>query len=294
LDHARGFFESVRLRRGGQAPPIPPAASPAALLDEAFPPEATEVIGGYLELADRLGRRTAAMHACLASAAERPEFKPEPFSKLYLRGLYQSMRTLVGRSVPLLRWQFNRLPENARGLAAGVLGREPALIERFKVLLDRKVTAVRIRCHGDYDLHQVLYTGGDFVIIDFEGDPARPITERRLKRSPLWDVAGMLRSFHYAAHAVLLEEQNRAAPAREDFRPAWAQFWNRWVGAAFLKGYLGEMPGTRLVPPNREELQLLLDALLLEHALSELGNELNRRPQWATVPLSAILELLGR
>ena len=116
LGHLRRFFESVRLRHGGEAPPELPPASPAALIELSPPPEALESIGDFLELARLLGRRTAAMHACLASVTDRPEFKPEPFSKLYQRSLYQSMRTLAGRSLPLLRWQFNRLPEDARGL----------------------------------------------------------------------------------------------------------------------------------------------------------------------------------
>jgi len=295
LDHLQRFFESLRLRYGGEGPPSSPTASPAALVDAVVPPEALEIIGGYLELARLLGRRTAAMHACLASATDRPEFKPEPFSKLYQRSLYQSMRTLAGRSIPRLRWQFNRLPDDARGLAADVLAREPEIIERFKALVDRKIAALRIRCHGDYHLRQVLFTGGDFVIIDFEGDPGRPITERRLKRNGLWDVTGMLRSFHYASHAALLEEQARApVPAGEDFRSSWAVFWRRWVGVEFLKSYLREASGTRLVPANREELQLLSDTLLLERAVGELNYEISHRPHWAQVPLSAILELLNR
>jgi maltose alpha-D-glucosyltransferase / alpha-amylase len=294
LSHLRGFFESVRIRRSGQGPPLLPPASPAELIEIPPPPEALEVIGDFLELARLLGRRTAAMHACLASATDRPEFKPEPFSKLYQRSLYQSMRTLAGRSLPLLRWQFNRLPEDARGLAADVLGREPAINERFKALLNSKLTALRIRCHGDYHLRQVLYTGSDFVIIGFEGDPARPITERRIKRSALWDVAGMLRSFHYASHAGRVEEASRAGgPVDEGLMRGWAEFWNRWVGAQFLKGYLQETSDRRLVPASREELQLLLDTLLLERAVGELSHEILDRPQWAEIPLSAIRQLLN-
>ena len=234
------------------------------------------------------------MHACLASIANRPEFKPEPFSKLYQRSLYQSMRTLAGRSLPLLRWQFNRLPEDARVLAADVLGREPAINERFKGLLNSKLTALRIRCHGDYHLRHVLYTGSDFVIIGFGGNPARPITERRIKRSALWDVAGMLRSFHYASHAALVEEENLAGgPVDEGLMRGWAEFWNRWVGAQFLTSYLQETTDSRLVPAGREELQLLLDTMLLERAVGELGHEIQHRPHWAKIPLTAIRQLLS-
>ncbi|MBI5582057.1 MAG: maltose alpha-D-glucosyltransferase [Deltaproteobacteria bacterium] len=294
LSHLRGFFESVRIRHAGEAPPELPPASPAALIKIPPPPEALESIGEFLELARLLGRRTAAMHACLASVTNRPEFEPEPFSKLYQRSLYQSMRTLTGRSLPLLRWQFNRLSEDARGLAADVLGREPAINERFKALLNSKITALRIRCHGDYQLQQALYTGSDFVIIGFEGNPARPITERCIKRSALWDVAGMLRSFHYVSHAALVEEENlTGGHVDEGLMRGWAEFWNRWVSAQFLTSYLLETTGSRLVPAGREELQLLLDTLLLECAVGELGHEIQHRPQWAKIPLTAIRELLS-
>ena len=294
LGHLLGFFESVRLRRGGEAPPALPPASPAALIELSPPPEALESIGDFLELARLLGRRTATLHACLASVTDRPEFKPEPFSKLYQRSLYQSLRTLAGRSLPLLRWQFNRLPEDARGLAADVLGLEPAINERFKMLLNSKITVVRIRCHGDYHLRQVLYTGSDFIIIGFEGNPDHPITERRIKRSALWDVAGMLRSFHYVSHAALIEEENRAGGAVDDGQMCgWAEYWNRWVSAQFLKSYLQETSDSRLVPASREELQLLLDTLLLERAVGELCNEIQHRPQWVRIPLLAIRQLLN-
>jgi maltose alpha-D-glucosyltransferase/alpha-amylase len=294
LGHLLGFFESVRLRHGGEAPPALPPASPAALIELSPPPEALESIGGFLELARLLGRRTATLHACLASVTDRPEFKPEPFSKLYQRSLYQSMRTLAGRSLPLLRWQFNRLPEDARGLAADVLGLESAINERFKMLLNSKITVVRIRCHGDYHLRQALYTGSDFVIIGFEGNPDHPITERRIKRSALWDVAGMLRSFHYASHAALIEEENRAGGAVDGGQMCgWAEFWNRWVGAQFLKSYLQETSDSRLVPASREELQLLLDTLLLERAVGELSHEIQHRPQWVRIPLLTIRQLLN-
>jgi maltose alpha-D-glucosyltransferase/alpha-amylase len=295
LAHLRRFFESVRSRNGADAPPELPPGSPAAMLELSTAPEARELIGDFLELADLLGRRTAAMHACLASITHLPEFKPEPFSKLYQRSLYQSMRTLAGRSFPLLRWQFNRLLEDTRALAADVLGREPEIQARFKALLDSKITAVRIRCHGDYHLRHVLYTGSDFVIAGFEGNPDHPIPARPIKSSALWDVAGMLRSFHYASQAVRIEAaaENRADGESDDGHlSGWAEFWRRWVGAQFLKSYLQETSGSRLIPATREELQLLLDTLLLERAVVELGHEIQHRPQWAEIPLSAIRQLL--
>ncbi len=270
-----------------------PAAFSVDLLDTAPSDAAIGLIGSYLESARLLGRRTAEMHMCLASEQRLPEFKPETFSKLYQRALYQSMRNQVGKTLPLLRRQFNRLPEGLRPLAVTVMKREKELMNRFKGLLETKISVLRIRCHGDYHLGQVLFTGNDFIIIDFEGEPARPITERRIKRSALLDVVGMLRSFHYAAHATLLRRQeNGVTPETAAEMEHWAEFWQRWVSAVFLKSYLKEAGGARFVPGNRSELSVLLRVLLLEKAVYELSYELNNRPDWVGIPLRGILQLL--
>ena len=167
-------------------------------------------------------------------------------------------------------------------------------MNRFKDLLETKISAMRIRCHGDYHLGQVLFTGSDFIIIDFEGEPARPITERRIKRSALRDVAGMLRSFHYAAHAALLRRQENGIPPEAVAEMEhWAEFWQRWVSAEFLKSYLQEAGGGRFIPGSRNELRVLLGALLLEKAVYELSYELNNRPDWVGIPLRGIRQLLG-
>jgi maltose alpha-D-glucosyltransferase/alpha-amylase len=148
---------------------------------------------------------------------------------------------------------------------------------------------MRIRVHGDYHLGQVLYTGKDFVIIDFEGEPARPLSERRIKRSPLRDVAGMLRSFHYAAYTVFA---TRVAAERGALEP-WAQFWYEWVGSAFLRAYLHRAGDAAFLPRAREELATMLRVYLLEKAVYEVGYELNNRPDWTWIPLRAITQLLA-
>ena len=177
-----------------------------------------------------------------------------------------------------------------------MLAAQDRVIERFGALLNSKIPATRIRCHGDYHLGQVLYTGKDFVILDFEGEPARPLSERRMNRSPFRDVAGMLRSFQYAAYASLYEEseegvvQATALPALE----SWALDWERWTSATFLKAYLDRAWGASFVPPSREELSMLIDVYLLEKAVYELAYELNNRPGWVRIPLQGIRQILGR
>ncbi|MFO7707083.1 MAG: maltose alpha-D-glucosyltransferase [Desulfobacterales bacterium] len=295
LDRLQRYFEAMMDKPGRAGRNPLPAAFPVDLLDSAPSPETVECIGDYLDTARLLGRRTAQMHACLASEQSLPDFKPEAFSKLYQRGLYQSMRTLAGKALPLLRGQFNRMPEGLRPLAVFVIEHEKDLMGCFKDLLDHKISALRIRCHGDYHLGQVLCTGSDFTIIDFEGEPARPITERRIKRSALRDVAGMLRSFHYASQtAVLRVEAGRIPLEAAAELNHWVEFWQRWVGAEFLKSYLEQAAGGKFIPGNRDELRILLGALLMEKAVYELSYELNNRPDWVGIPLRGIQQLLER
>jgi len=158
-------------------------------------------------------------------------------------------------------------------------------------LIERKIAAVRLRCHGDFHLGQVLFTGKDFVIVDFEGEPARTLGERRIKRSPLRDVAGMLRSFDYAAIVGLRTNGHR--PDDVIALAPWTRLWNLWVSVAFLRRYLQIAGRGSFLAKSREDLKTLLDILALDKAVYELNYELNNRPDWVDVPLRGILELLN-
>ena len=161
-------------------------------------------------------------------------------------------------------------------------------------MLDRQLAGKRIRCHGDYHLGQVLFLGNDFAILDFEGEPARSLAERRRKRSPLADVAGMLRSFHYASYGVLTGDLP-LTQVRPDDRPLlenWARLWYDSVSATYLSAYLGTMGSSDLLPSKQDGLSLLLDVHLLEKSLYELSYEMNNRPAWLGIPLRGILDVL--
>ena len=302
LESLSRYFERVLAVR--HTLPDPPASSAplASLMAEELPEVAEETIGAYLGAAQLLGGRTAELHMALASDRDDPNFAPEPFSVLYQRSLYQSMHNLTAQTWQLLRRRLAHLPEGIRPLASTALALEPELRQRFRSITARKMTALRIRCHGDYHLGQVLYTGKDFIIIDFEGEPARSLSERRIKRSPFRDVAGMLRSFHYAAYTALFEQTSGGGGGilsllRAEELPAlepWALFWYRWVGVAFLKAYAEVAEGAPFVPTTRDELGTLLNVYLLEKAVYELGYELNNRPEWVHLPLKGILQLLER
>jgi len=302
LDALGRYFERARTGWGrgdfGGAPvPDQPLLELAEVAGGAHPPvDLYEHIGTYLPAVRLLGERTAELHIALASApADLPAFAPEPFSTLHQRSVYESMRTSAGRTFQLLRQRFGDLAPEARAAAAALLAAQDRVRERFARLLGPKVTATRIRTHGDYHLGQVLYTGRDFVILDFEGEPARPLSERRLKRSPLRDVAGMLRSFQYAAYARLFEESGSGIipPSEAPIFESWALYWQRWVSAAFLGAYLERAATASFVPARRSELATLLDAYVLEKAIYELAYELNHRPDWVRIPLAGILQILG-
>ncbi|HMF16453.1 MAG TPA: putative maltokinase [Gemmataceae bacterium] len=247
-------------------------------------PAACDYLRDAMKSAVILGARTAELHLALAKGRD-PAFAPEPFSTQEQQALHQSLSDLHGRVFALLRSRFGDLPESVQVEARHVLDRSGAIPDRFERILQSPFTSQRIRCHGDYHLGQVLYTGQDFVIIDFEGEPARPLAERRRKASPLRDVAGMIRSFHYAAHSGLPAESAGLQP--------WAEFWYSWISEGFLIAYLTTIGYGIIVPASRQELELLLDAFLLEKAMYELGYELNHRPDWVRIPLRGIAQLLS-
>ena len=297
LDVLGTYYERIIAER----PEVDPAPlDVASLMARAAgePPEvARDLMGAYMDSAALMGRRTAEMHRALASSTA-PDFAPEPFSALYQRSLYQSMRNQAGRTLNELRRELKTVAEDLRPDAEEVLSRRNEILQRMREVVGEKMEAQRIRTHGDYHLGQVLFTGRDFIIIDFEGEPARPMTERRLKRSALSDVAGMLRSFHYAAYTALADEELRGLTRSEAMNgwDRWARLWTAWTGSAFLRAYLEEARaaenGARFVPTNDDHLRTLLEAHMFEKAVYEVGYELNNRPAWVRLPVRGVLQLL--
>ena len=199
-----------------------------------LPKEAAELIGSYLQDARLLGERTGAMHVALASEPDDPAFRPEPWTPHAQRGLFQSMRNLARQNFQLLSQRLPTLPPDIQEQARQVLALEAGIMQRFRKVYETRIDAVRIRIHGDYHLGQILHTGKDFLIIDFEGEPDIALSQRRLKRSPLRDVAGMIRSFHYAAYDALLIQAEHGAlqPARMEAAATWERYWAAPGGSA--------------------------------------------------------------
>jgi maltose alpha-D-glucosyltransferase/alpha-amylase len=258
-----------------------------------LPPLAGELLGSYLESAGLLGRRTGELHVAL-STTSNPDFALEPFTAHYQRSLYQSARELTSTSFSALRKKVKSLPDGAAQAAAALLGREREVVDLFRTLLKPRIQAPRIRCHGDYHLGQVLHTGKDFVIIDFEGEPARTIASRRIKRSVLRDVAGMVRSFHYAASQALLhvEQTGMSTPETKATWQHAADFWYAWSSSAFLRTYTAAVASANLLPTDAASLNALFYFHLLERAVYEFRYELDNRPEKVETPLRGLLELL--
>jgi maltose alpha-D-glucosyltransferase/alpha-amylase len=263
-----------------------------SIMGRDVPPDAAKLIGPYRDSASLLGERTAQLHVALAGDSEDPDFRPEEFSYFYQRGLYHEMLNMKDQSLQLLRGHLGDLKGAVQEDARRVLSLEESIEGIYRPIRDRRLTGMRMRTHGDYHLGQVLYTGTDFVIVDFEGQPARPLSERRLKRSPLRDVAGMLRSFDYASLVALSDRIDSSVSEQISVLEPWARFWRTWVSAAYLKGYFAAAGNAAFLPRTQEQTDTLLNAYVLHQALYELAYELNNRPQWLKIPLQGILELL--
>jgi maltose alpha-D-glucosyltransferase/alpha-amylase len=293
LDHLQHYIEAVLALPPDEAPPTVPSSDAVTLAMADIPAPVATLISTFLESARLLGRRTADMHRALADSDD-PAFVPEPFTPFYQRSLFQSMRNLTEQVFDTLDARRAALPADLQERAGRLLRRRREVVERFRTIATMKVSALRMRHHGDFHLGQVLWTGRDFVVLDFEGEPTRALSTRRIKRSPLRDVAGMLRSFDYAARTAVVQATSRGLTAGDAERrvEAWVGLWLPWVSGTFVRAYLDGMEGSPVVPSTREELRALLIVYLLEKAVYELGYELNTRPDWVGLPLDGIERLL--
>jgi maltose alpha-D-glucosyltransferase/alpha-amylase len=255
---------------------------------------AKEYIGEkYLEAVRILGKRTAEMHIALTTHPEESSFQPEAFSILYQRSLYQMMRGKLQKVFRLLKKQLPYLPENQQGLAQEVLQQKSKILNLYEWLIHTKLSMMRIRIHGDYHLGQVLYQGKDFCVIDFEGAPLLSIGARRMKHSPLVDVASMLRSFQYAAYQVLYFDE-RIPKEKGSQVEKWMMRWYEEVKNIFLEAYMEAMQANSifLVSQEPKERDQFLQVLLLDKAVYELMYEINARPGWSAIPCKGILSHL--
>lgn len=292
LENARKFFERV-LSMDTEALKTAYANSSADAAGLNKNDESFKELGGdfFLEMIRTLGQRSAQMHLALSSSNDNADFNPEPFSYLYQRSVYQSMNSLSRYVFGLLRSNYKKFSSKNKELIDEAISLEPHIGRNLKRIISKKITAEKIRIHGDFHLGQVLFTGKDFMIIDFEGEPAKSIGERSLKRSPVRDVAGMARSFHYAAYTGLFKHPLVRAEDISTLEP-WVRLWYTHISAIFLDSYLLTTQGASFLPKDKEDFNILFDVFILGKALYEIGYEVNNRPDWISIPLKGIKYIL--
>ena len=251
---------------------------------------ARDHVGIALDSAARLGQRTAELHLALAAPTADPAFAPLSLSAGDVAKMLPDLRQEAVHVFDLLKGRLAGLPDELIDIASLALSRRRRIFDSFRLPSGDGTFGQRMRIHGDYHLGQVLQVKTDYVIVDFEGEPARPLAERRAKLSPLRDVAGMLRSLNYAAYAGLIAHSARRPEDWESLEP-WARLWERSMGAEFLRAYRQTAPGAAFLPETGKNLRTLLSIFLLNKALYELAYELNNRPAWVRIPLTGILSL---
>jgi maltose alpha-D-glucosyltransferase / alpha-amylase len=290
LEHVGQYYARVGSAPTDLARSLIPPGTLLELPHHHLAPAAREPIGAYLEAAHTLGHQTAALHLALARGTDEA-LAPQPITPDDVLTAVEGSRARASRALSLLAARAPLLAGHTADRAHALLALQPALFARLDLLATARLTATKTRCHQDYHLGQLLWTGTRYALLDFEGEPARSLADRRRKRSPLTDVAGMLRSYSYAAWSGLFV-WSRAHRANALERAPWATLWETAVTAAFLSSYFADTHGASFIPADGTELAALLELLMIDKALYELDYELNNRPDWLPVPVEGLLRLV--
>jgi maltose alpha-D-glucosyltransferase/alpha-amylase len=245
----------------------------------------------FVQRARRLGIRTAEMHRAFATSTGDPDFEPEPVTQADLDAWVAQARESAAAALDALDRELDRVPIEVRDFARTLIDSRERLLAGLSLPNNDRLDIAKTRYHGDYHLGQVLVLADDFMIVDFEGEPGRPLAERRKKSSPLRDVAGMLRSINYAAVAALRGSSSHRAEDTSALEPL-ARDWERRSVEAYLAGYRETIVGARSYPSDPAVAEQLLDLFTLEKAFYEMSYELANRPAWVRIPLEGIRNIL--
>jgi maltose alpha-D-glucosyltransferase/alpha-amylase len=294
LDSLSQFFEAALTRKESDFAGPEGSHHPLELRKAEIPSHVHETIGSYLDSAGLLGRRVAELHLALSSDPADPQFAPEAFTDHYRQALFHGLMSLTEETFLLLRQHLSALPDATQSDARKLLERREEIRTRSRLIPERRIAGLRTRLHDDLGLNRLLHTGKDFVFIGFDGRADRTLGARRIKRSPLRDVASMLLSFQYASQAVFFDQLPGVTrrPETTAVLEFWAHYWSDWVSAAFMKAYLDALGPNPLLPSNDADIRILLDTYLLEQALEQAGAELRDRREWVQVPLGLLHRIL--
>lgn len=260
---------------------------------EELPEQVQTLLGATAsEQARLIGVRTGLLHLSLVAGGEFKDFAPEDFSLHYQRSLFSSMQSLVRETYDRRNKTFDGISDGLKYELEEIFERKEDILSTLRRIYEKKLDVIKIRIHGNYHLGQVLFTGKDVAINDFGGDPVRSFSDRRLKRSPLRDVAAMVRSIRYVAYDGFLKTSH---VQKEEITPLlpYAKLWAHYMSGFFVKAYLETVQNSAFIPADKKDLQMMLDTYMLEKALYDLNYELNKRPEWSIIPVKTIKSIIG-
>lgn len=246
----------------------------------------------YLDLIKKLAEKTAEMHILLASDYKDPLFFPEPFTFMYQRSIYQTVRSEIQKSFENIAINDTQMKEmNVLNIAKSIIEKEELLLKHIKKILSKNLEGVRIRNHGEFNLNQILFTGKDFIFVDFDGVSIRPFSERKIKSSCLREVSFLLRSFHYAVYSELIHETKLKSVNISNFY-IFAEIWYEIVSKTFLDNYFKKLKNNLLTPKEEKDRDLVLNILFLNKLFSSVNYELLKKSQDVIIPLIGITNIL--
>ncbi len=289
IEELRRFYERAETHSYMLGSLVEKKGSLQQLVNREIPEEAESMLGIYLSEVTGLGRRTGELHVALASDKKDPAFKPEKMTKEEVAQTIAEIQRNIEQTFSLLQSRRASVNTDLQPKVDELIAYKPQLLTLVEQLKLARTDLIKTRCHGDYHLGQVLNAFGDFIILDFEGEPGRSLAARVQKQSPLKDVAGMLRSFSYASYASLFIFAHNRSDELEKFIP-WAQVCETWVSVAFMQGYLASTQGQPFLPPTESEIFEMLLPFLIDKAVYEINYEVNNRPDWLGIPVTSLLE----
>jgi len=293
LDFLQRYYETVQMRSDdAEQFPLKGLFTKPIAYEEMEDEHMIEILNMVaVEQVRLLGERTAELHAALASEKEDPEFYPEEFSLHYQRSLFSSFQSPVREVYHTLERKYDQIPENIRDDVGRIFPLKHKVLQVLKKVYSNKLDIMKIRTHGNFKLRHVLFTGRDFVFINFEGSPGKRYSQRRLKKSPLSDIASIISSFHYIAYEGILKNQNIRKEDINALRP-WAEKWFHYMVQIYLRAYLDRTNGNRFIPENDEDFKNILNVFLLEMAIHRLSDELEAPSERILIPTICILKII--
>ncbi len=284
LELCSDWLETV----AGSVPPPPPSSNHWARAG--IEPDSTlKKLGAALENAERLGRMTGEFHLAMGSLSEDPDLHPLPFSSLYQQSLYQSLRARIRQELEAIRRSLGGVDSELAERISAVAAAESSILRRIDSIRRTPMAGQRIRVNGDFRLDGIQIVDDEFFIVDFSGDHSQPMSERRLRASPLRDVAQMVRSIDYVAASAARDRIEGGGEAASE----WAAWWSATVGARYVGAYLEAMEGSAALPDEPDHIDALLEAYAVTRSLRELHWELDNRPDWIEVAMSGVQRLIG-